>query len=56
MANRFHTFPKGVSTNVNIIPLLEFELTYDDDTVQYVNHNTSEDIPIRYICYHVTVS
>ena len=30
-----HTFPKGISSKVNVIPWLEFELTYFKLTVQH---------------------
>ena len=35
-----HTFPKVISPKVNVIGQLEFELAYNDVTVQDVNHYT----------------
>ena len=34
-------FPKGFSPKVNIIALLEFELSYYDIVVQYISHSIS---------------
>ena len=40
----FHSFPKCISLRVNVIAQLEFELTYFDVVVQYVNHYTTIDV------------
>ena len=39
---RVHAFAKGISSKVNVIARLEFELVYYDSTVHYVNRYTSE--------------
>ena len=35
----FHSFPKDISSKMNVIERLEFELTYDDVIVQQVSHD-----------------
>ena len=35
-----HAFPKGISLKVNVIELLEIELTYFEAAVQHFNHYT----------------
>ena len=42
---RIHTVPKGISPKVNLIVWVEFELTYYDVVVQYVNHNAIGTLP-----------
>ena len=49
--NRIHTFNKNISSKVNVIAQLEFELTYNDVTVQHINHNTTGALhPLQIIC------
>ena len=38
-----HTFPKGMT--VNVIARLEFELNYDDFTIQHFNHYATRTLP-----------
>ena len=40
-----HAFLKGISSKMNIIAQLEFELAYFKATVQYFNHYTRETSP-----------
>ena len=35
---RFIPFPKGISPKVNVVARQEFELTYNDISVQHVSH------------------
>ena len=35
---RVHTFPKNISPNVSVMVRLEFELAYNNVTVQHVSH------------------
>ena len=35
---RIHAFPKGICQKVNVIALLEFELTYYNVAAQHVNN------------------
>ena len=37
----FHTFPKGICPNVNVIAQLKFELADYDSAVQCFNHYTT---------------
>ena len=41
MEERVHTFPKGMSPNVNLIVRLEFELAYYVVAVQHMSHYTT---------------
>ena len=38
-----HTFSNSISLKVNVITRLEFDLVYQDDTVQHVNNYTSSN-------------
>ena len=38
MHNGVHTFPTGISSKVNVISRIEFELAYDDVTIQYISY------------------
>ena len=40
-----HTFLNVVSLEVNVIALLEFELTYDDVTVEHISHYATWTLP-----------
>ena len=40
-----YTFPKGISSKMNISAQLEFELAFYDVTVQYVSHYTTGTSP-----------
>ena len=40
-------FLKGICPKVNVIVRLEFELTYDDSTVQHFNHYTTGTPPVK---------
>ena len=42
--NQTNTFPKGISSKVNVTEGLEFELTYYDLTEQHVSHNTTSPL------------
>ena len=37
-----HTFPKDISSKVNVIASVEFELTYFEVAVQHFSQNTME--------------
>ena len=39
------TFPKGISPKINVIVLLEFELTYYDIAVQHITHYAMGTLP-----------
>ena len=43
-----HTFPKGISSEENIIAQLEFELAYFKATNQHFNLNSMENPPTNY--------
>ena len=47
----FHTFPKDISPKVNKITRLEFELAYDDVTVQLVRHCTTGPSSLRILVF-----
>ena len=47
MDKRVHAFLKGISSKVNIVTLLEFELHYCDIAVQYVSHCAMETPPMN---------
>ena len=40
--DRVHAFSKSISLKVNVIALLDFELTYYDVIVQYVSQNATK--------------
>ena len=40
-----HTFPKGISPNVNVIVRLEFEVAYLEVAVNYFSHDTMQIPP-----------
>ena len=45
--NEFHTFPKDISSKVNIKAWLEFELVYFETSVSHFNHYILKIINIR---------
>ena len=40
-----HTVPKSIIPEVNVIARLEFELGYNDVTVQHISHYTTRTYP-----------
>ena len=38
---KVHTFPKGISLKVNVIERVEFELAFNNFTVQQVSYNST---------------
>ena len=41
MIRGFNTFPKGISSKVNVMPRLEFELVYHNVEVFHVKHSST---------------
>ena len=41
-----HNFPKGICSEVNVIAQLEYELAYNDSTVDRFNHYTTRTLPL----------
>ena len=42
-----HTVPKGISPKVNVIARLDFELVYDNVSVQHVSHYTADILVMK---------
>ena len=42
---KVQTFPKSISSKVNVIAQLKFELTYYNVSVQHVSHDTMRTPP-----------
>ena len=44
---RFHTFPKSISLKMNVIALLDCEVTYDEVAVQSKNPKSETQLAKR---------
>ena len=47
-----HTFPKGISSTVNVIAWLKFEIAYYDFTVQHFSHLHYRNCPLPLYAGH----
>ena len=52
---RVHAFPRGISTIMNIIAQLEFELTYHDVADKHISHHVKRISP-HYVYFIIIIS